>query len=414
MADSNPRTPSRRVRPRSVLSFNFITASVDPDGWWWWCVFPRLRIVNCLTFGTGLLSNLRGFLESETHPTTVNIIRTSSTGWKGLPQELVDEILTYLKDDFPSLVSCSGSCKALLCSTRPRIHRTFCLSTGFSVDRYHSSPLNRAQFDNIRLAEQAQVLKYTTRLIIRLGDDFVPENLRPYLRYFHAMRGVISLEIYLLDATRFLPAFEAYFGHIAPTLRSLSLIGVRDPIKGVPHFISRFPLLRDLDLVQLPLARHGPSKSYTPPKIKIPPPLNGTLKFRLSYPSIEFIQSLVNVPGGIHFRSIEMGDAKEIQLQMIIDACSNTVESITWTGCRERSLFCDASYTYTYSPHKWRLYRTSSGVMASKGSGLRWRVEFTTTSRLTSPEFFRTSCPHPFRPSSLSTRRRHSGLKLSV
>lgn len=387
---------------------------MDLDGWRWWCVISWLRIVKCLTFGTGLLSSLRGFSGGGTQPTTVKIVTTSSTGWKGLPQELVDEILTYLKDDFPSLVSCSGSCKALLCSTRPLIHRTFCLSAGSSVDRYRSSPLNQAQFDNIRLAEQAQVLKYTTRLIIRLGDDFVPENLRPHLRYFRAMRGVTSLEIYLLDATSFLPTFEAYFGHIAPTLRSLSLIGARDPIKGVLHFISLFPLLRDLDLAQFPLARHRPSKSYVPPKIKVPPPLNGTLRFRLSYPSIEFIQSLVNVPGGVHFRSIEMGDAKEIQLQTIINACSNTVESITWTGCRECSLFCDASYTCAYSPHKWSLYRTSSGVTASKGSGLRWRVECTTTSWLIFPECFRISCPHPFRPSSLGTRGRHSGLKLSV
>jgi len=311
----------------------------------------------------------------------------------------VDEILTYLKDDFPSLVSCSGSCKALLCSTRPLIHRTFCLSTGSSVDMYRSSPLNRAQFDNIRLAEQAQVLKYTTRLIIRLGDDFVPENLRPHLQYFRAMRGVTSLEIYLLDTTSFLPAFEECFSHIVPTLRSLSLIGARDPIGGVFHFISRFPLLQDLDLMQFSLARHRSSQPYTSPETKAPPPLNGALRFRGTYPSIEFIQSLVNVPGGIHFRSIEMEDARGIPLQTIIDACSNTVESVTfWTGYRECLPFRGVSYTCAYSSDKWRLYRTFGSVPASKGSGLRWRVEYTTTPRLTSPKFFRTSCPHPSRP----------------
>jgi len=45
--------------------------------------------------------------------------RPSLTEWQKLPQELVDEILTYLEDDFPSLVSCSESCKALFCSTAP-------------------------------------------------------------------------------------------------------------------------------------------------------------------------------------------------------------------------------------------------------------------------------------------------------
>ena len=161
-------------------------------------------------------SSLRGLLESETRLTTVNII-TFSAGWKGLPQELVGEIPAYLNDDFPSLVSCSGSYKALFCSTRPLIHRTFCLSTGYSIDRHRSSPLNRAQFSNFCLAKQAQVLKYTIRPIIRLGDDFVPENFRPHLRSFRAKHGVISLEIYLLDATVFLPAFEERFGHIVPT-----------------------------------------------------------------------------------------------------------------------------------------------------------------------------------------------------
>ena len=241
-------------------------------------------------------------------------------------------------------MSCSESCKALFCSARPLLHRTLCLSTGNSIDRHRSSPLNRAQFDNLRLAGQAQVLEYTTRLIIRLGTDFVPENLRPYLRYFRAMRGITSLEIYLLDTAGFLPAFEEYFGHIVPTLRSLTLIGVRDPIQNFFHFISRFPQLQDLDLMQFSLARHNPSQSCTSPQIQTPP-LNGSLRFRGTYPSIEFIQSLVNVPGGIHFRSVEMGDARKFPLQTIIDACSNTVESITfWTGYRECLRFRGASY----------------------------------------------------------------------
>ena len=303
-------------------------------------------IVNPLTFDQGLLSSIREFLTSDTPPITVNIVNTFSTGWKNIPQELVDEILAYLEDDYTSLASCSLSCKALFCSTRPLIHRTFCLSTGCSIDRHRSSPLNRTQFDNLQLAGQAQVLRYATRLIIRLGDDFVPENLRPYLRYFRDMRGVTSLEIYLLDAAAFLPAFEECFGHITPTLRSLALSGARNPIREVFHFISRFPLLQDLDLVQFSLARHKPAQPHTTQQIKIPPPLNGALRFRGTYPSLEFIQSLINIPGGIHFRSVEMGDARTVPLQTVIDACSNDIESITfWTGYRECLRFHIASHT---------------------------------------------------------------------
>ncbi|KAF9650458.1 hypothetical protein BDM02DRAFT_3185306 [Thelephora ganbajun] len=295
--------------------------------------------------GGGLLGRLRGFYSgSSAHPITLSIVNTFPTGWKNLPQELVNEILTYLKDDYSSLVSCSESCKALFCSTRPLIHRTLCLSTGYSIDRYCSSPSNRTQLDNLRLAEQAQVLQYTTRLIVRLGVDFVPENLRPHLRYFRAMQGITSLEIYLLDAASFLSTFDECFGHIVPTLKSLILISARDAIGDTFHFVSRFPSLQDLDLTQFSLARHNSSQPYTPPKIMTPPPLNGTLRFRGTYPSIEFIQSLLKVPGGIHFRSVEMGDTRKVPLQMIIDACSSTIESITfWTGYREYLKLC-ASY----------------------------------------------------------------------
>ena len=46
-----------------------------------------------------------------------------SIGWNDLPQELVDEILGYLLDDSPALQACSLTCKRLLFTTRPLIHR---------------------------------------------------------------------------------------------------------------------------------------------------------------------------------------------------------------------------------------------------------------------------------------------------
>jgi len=150
--------------------------------------------------------------------------------------------------------------------------------------------------------------------------------------------------------------------------------------------------------MEFSLALREPSQRYIPPEIKIPPPLNGTLKFRGTYPSIEFIESLVNVQGGIHFRSLEMGDARKAPLQMLIDACPDTIESITfWTGYREYLRFHSPSHIRAYTPHKRKLYRTSGNVLPSKGSGSHWRVESkrTTASKLTCPEFFRASYPHP-------------------
>ena len=264
----------------------------------------------------------------------------------------MDEILTYLEDDFPSLISCSRSCKALFCSARPLIHRTLCLSTGRQTDRDISSPRNRAQFDNLRLAERAQVLQYTTRLIIRLGDDFVPETLRPHLQYFRTMRGITSLEICRPNAAIFLPSdFDECFGHIVPTLRSLILVGEEEShVKGVNHFVPRFPLLQDLDLA--PLLPISPLPRILP-EITTPPPLNGILRLPNVRLSTSLIQSLVNIPGGIHFRSIVIMDGAGVPLQAVIDACSSSVESITLgTILRERLRLCAAAYARAHLAHK--------------------------------------------------------------
>ena len=189
----------------SLLSPNVdLSTGVNQNGWQW-CLFSWPGTISYLTIGLEEpLGDPQGhFSTSDTDPVTLKIAKTFPAGWKNLPQELVDKILAYLEDNFRSLVSCSKSCKALFCSTRPLIHRTLCLSTGHLTDRHRSCRLNRAQLDNLRLAERAQVLQYTTLLIIRLGLDFVPGNLRPYLQYFRTMRTITSLQISRLDAASF-------------------------------------------------------------------------------------------------------------------------------------------------------------------------------------------------------------------
>ena len=303
------------------------------------------------------MGSLRGlFSVGEALPVTVNIVKTFPAGWKNLPQELVDEILTYLEDDVPSLVSCSESCKALFCSTRPLIHRTFYLSTRYTTNRYRSGSLDRAKFDTLRLAGRAQIFQYTTQLFIRLGNEFVPKNLRPHLRYFRAMRGITSLTIHRLDVANFLPAFDKWFGHIVPTLRSLTLINARASTEDVFHLVFRFPLLQDLHLTEFLQPYCRPPRPYVPPELTISPPLNGSLRLWGTYPSNTFIRSITNTPDGIHFRSVEVRDASAISFhlfQALIDACSKTVETITFsTGFRESSRFCAISYTRTYPVRK--------------------------------------------------------------
>ena len=56
----------------------------------------------------------------------------------------------------------------------------------------------------------------------------------------------------------------------------------------------------------MPDLRLGKSYSLAIPEITAPSPLNRTLTVRGDPPSFSFIQSLANMPGGVHFRSIAM------------------------------------------------------------------------------------------------------------
>jgi len=156
----------------------------------------------------------------------------------------------------------------------------------------------------------------------------------------------------------------------------LILIGGWDPVKNLVHFVSRFPLLEDLDLAAIKFAGRKPHQPFTPPDITTPPPLDGTLGFRVDYPSTSLVRSAASIPGGIHFRSVEMKEVRRGPLQVILNACSSTLESITFgSGLSEYPRFRAVSRTGTYPSHKRELNQISGIVLFSNGSGMVFRVE---------------------------------------
>lgn len=250
----------------------------------------------------------------------------------GLPREIVEKILRLLRDDITALKACSLTCRALFSVTREMIHRRVRLAT-WKV--YHTSGLadriaakvlrggkdREAHMRYLSIAGKRGLLGFARELIINIGPNFTPRALEVYLPHFLLFSKVRALTIYDFDIESFLPNFERYFARFVPTVRSLHLPDVVGGIHEIQEFIHKFPHLDDLSLtLSSCYSVDAPAKSPVEPS----PPLKGKLILR--GPGMVPVRFLLEVPGGIHFRSIDVGGVDKVDLDEILAACSHTLE----------------------------------------------------------------------------------------
>jgi len=257
----------------------------------------------------------------------------------GLPRELIDEIMRY--NDFQTLKECSLTSRAFYSAARPLIHSRMTLgirsarrgsevspeipfSTGAfwqQADMFHARYLSAA--------EERGLLRYgyIREVTLQLSQLAHPENVLR-LQQLRAFETVRTLTIDRLELPRILPIFESCFSQFVPTLRSL---GLRDPrcedIHQLMEFICRFPHLDDLTFTE----SYGPPLADAPlgskpPRPQRPIPFGGHLYLDGMVDNL--IRCLVDFPGGIRFRSIEVrsGDG----FGELLMACSSTLEVLTF------------------------------------------------------------------------------------
>jgi len=173
----------------------------------------------------------------------------------------------------------------------------------------------------LSMAGKRGLLGYTRELIIDIGPSLTPEALEVYLPHFLSFNQVQALRIRRFDLRSFLPIFERCFAQFIPTLRSLHLPDVVGGIHEVVEFICRFPHLDDLSLTLS--SCHWVDTSPRSP-MEHSPPLRGKLILR-GWGTIS-ARSLLEIPGGLHFRSIDAGGVEREELDEILLACSPTLE----------------------------------------------------------------------------------------
>ena len=264
--------------------------------------------------------------------------RFTGAGWKNLPQELVDEILSYLLGDPEALGAFSQTCKHLFCTTRPLIHeRLVCLDSRPAFHKPKGPLFNRRKrhpgaFGRLVDADRLGVLPYTRHLTLGLEQGlyyprFNPGDVKEYLPH---LRSITELRTLTLDAFHlhpFVPVFDEHFGMFANTLQHLDMRNAHCTEQELLYIISRFPLLENLTIMYPASGIVARPNHPVPTITQSRPPLRGKLVLA-HVVSKTLLNTLAGFPGGLSFHSLELswcGDPGAI-----VAACSHTVRSISY------------------------------------------------------------------------------------
>ena len=286
-------------------------------------------------------------------PTIATIYRT----WKYLPQELVDYIMFMLATDLQSLKACSLTCKTISPSARRIIHRRIYLTSDknwelLTVPEKQRYIHNERHGIAIKVSSEVaahRLLPYARHLFININKNFIPANLQPFNHHFQRFDKVQELSIYLLDTPGFLAKFDTYFANFVSTLRSLHLDAPNGDTRDVLGFICQFPHLDDLTFRLTSESFHdrGTWGSESLSVVKIVPPLRGRLKLNgVTRWRGYLLQQLISLPGKRRFRFIDFRGYNSEAEQPIVDACSDTAESVSTTWNK----FCKLVYPLAQQP----------------------------------------------------------------
>ena len=258
----------------------------------------------------------------------------TGAGWKNLPLELVDEILGYLLDDLGALKACSLACKCLFGATRPLIHQRLRLAPkpyrvahpkpklSLFSRRKRGPEASEPLIDQGRLV----LLRYTRHLTLEIQRGSLgPREIQEHLPHLRSITKLHTLTLDAFRASLFIPMFDECFGIFAHTLRHLDIRDACATEQQLLYIVCQFPLLEDLTIVSPAGGVSHPG--HLVPTITQSPPLRGRLFLAQTYPR-ELFEGLAALPGGLHFRSLELfwcGDPRAV-----LAACGHTVTSISY------------------------------------------------------------------------------------
>ena len=242
-----------------------------------------------------------------------------------LPQELVEEILSYFIDDIRTLLACSVTCRSWYIGAVRHLH--------YSLTTYDDSLAPREEKlrwpGPLKQNYELGLLPCVKRLRIRLWRrdvGFAFERLdEPNLRYFSALKNLRELGIDDLQVSSFMPNLKRCFGHLSPTLRFLSLRQPKGRSREIVYFIGLFPHLQDLKLHYGVLRNEEENIADATLVPLCSPPLQGRLTL-VFFTRERIVKDMITLFGGLRFHQMDIFEVK--CLPLLLEKCAETLETL--------------------------------------------------------------------------------------
>ena len=238
----------------------------------------------------------------------------------GLPQELVDKIVSYIFDT-STLHSCKWACRSLYIATRPYLHHSLTVQSGMGCERKEWPKL-------LEELSQLKLLSFIKRLSIKTkfiqSANFSLSKCASSLHLFDELRNLQELWIDNLNISSFVSNRESHFGHFELTLQSLTLNNPKASCRQVLYFVGFFKNLQDLKLCHF-----KSDQKETPASLMLDPPHKPPMCGSLTLEHVQgeqFVDKMIDLHGGFHFRYVEF--LNTTGMQQIINACEKTLETL--------------------------------------------------------------------------------------
>jgi hypothetical protein len=290
------------------------------------------------------LAGIRGMRSCRASP---KVSATRPSPATRLPQEIIEMIFVHLIYDKHSLLTCSLTCRSWYIAAVPHLYHTLTTIMFCFWKRKYVWPkplLHTHRFDLLPLVKKFRIHRGQYDDL----DSFSPMRLNScLLPRFLVLTNVQELEIEVLDIPKFIPKVRRYFGHLLPTVRSLTL---RDPIgchRQIIYFIGLFQHLEDLQLSFAPKRRFRKEQANLLPIPPFIPPLRGRLTIRF-IKGVVFLKEMTDLFGGIRFRHMDLYFVDGMSL--LLDSCAETLEKLRF---------------YIIDPHGEQLYPKGAEAIAN-------------------------------------------------
>lgn len=237
-------------------------------------------------------------------------------------------IIARVLPDMSTLKACSKTCCCWYIAALPHLHHTLTLSQCFR------DPPRRGLIQLQNLGKMRLLPLFKRLQIVKDGGGLWPPPMIPNTQsfaYFSALTNVQELGLDKVDLAVLAPQAQQHFGHFAPTLRSITLVGPRGARSQLLRFLGLFPNLDDFSLIDDQVHTFEPNPEPVPRSAL---PLRGRLALKMFYGE-EFLRALSELSDGLRFRHMDLLEAEGGRFLM--DTCAATLETlrihpVCWIG----------------------------------------------------------------------------------